>query len=306
MAHARELMAAVALAAATSAWAGSACEEDRARTGLALVLADGRLAVAAVDAGSPAEASGLRAGDRIVQVNGTVPRACADWQRAVREARKEEKALLVLAARDAADVVVALGAATWAREVAAAPPPPPPEPPSVKAVVAKPPPPPLPAEARVTLDTVLRDLGTLGGAERPSQTLDVYRRDLLRVHREVETLAARRAVRPDVVDGFRTVLRYYDAAEVAWDAAEQLRETERRPRHLPSPEGATADYFSDSEAAATIDEFSFLAPTVSREPHRGLIESAGRWRPLQARALLWERGREELGRLGTWLADAAG
>jgi hypothetical protein len=53
-----------------------------------------------------------------------------------------------------------------------------------------------------------------------------------------------------------------------------------------------------------IDRFPFLRDTVVREPARGVAgtESAGVWRPTQARALLWQRGHDELARLTSWLA----
>jgi hypothetical protein len=307
MANAGRLTIVAALALAGVARAAGPCEEGRGQTGLALAPAAAGLAVSVTDPELPAAASGLRAGDVVVQVNGTLPRSCADYQRAVREARKDKKALLVLARREAGDVVVALAPATWDRALAAVPAVPPPEPPSVKALVAKPAPPPLPAETKVTVEAVTRGLGELAPPEKAPASLDAYRRDLLHVHREVETLGVRRAVRPDVVDGLRTVLRYYDAAEVAWDAEEQTRDRERRPRHVPSPEVMPAPYFNDSEAAATIDEFPFLHDAVVHDPTPGLVmgESSGVWRPVQARALLWQHGREELGRLTTWLASAA-
>src|SRR5439155_1130177 len=96
--------------------------------------------------------------------------------------------------------------------------------------------------------------------------------------------------------GLRTVLRYYDAAEVAWGAEEAEHEREQRPRHLPASEGDTVPYFADSEPAATIEEFPFLGSTVAREPHPALLggESSGLWRAGQARSLLWERARGEL------------
>jgi hypothetical protein len=307
MANARHLTTALlVLATAGTVRASGACDEARGQTGLAVTPGDGGLAVAAVDAGSAAAASGLRPGDAVVQANGTVPRSCADWQRALREARKDGKALLVLARRDGGDVVTAFPAATWQLAVASVSTLPP-EPPSVRHLVEKPPPAPLPAEAQVTLDGVLHALAALAPAERPPASLDGYRRDLLRVHREVETLAVRRTVSPEVVDGLRTVLRYYDAGEVAWEAEEDLRERERRPRHVPTAEGEAAPYFSDSEAAATIEQFPFLEATVAHEPTAGVGgvgESSGSWRPVAARGLLWEHAREELGRMTTWLASA--
>ena len=97
------------------------------------------------------------------------------------------------------------------------------------------------------------------------------------------------------------MLSYYEGAAVAWASEETQRERERRPRHLPAPE--TASFFGDSEVAALIDRFPFLRATVVRDPAPGLVgESSGLWRPRQARTLLWERGREELGRLTGWLA----
>jgi hypothetical protein len=108
-----------------------------------------------------------------------------------------------------------------------------------------------------------------------------------------------------VIEGLRTVLRYYDAAEVAWSAEDAAREKERRPRHLPSPEAMPAPFFADSEAAATIDQFPFLRDAVSHDPQPALLgESSGVWRPVKARALLWEHGRDELARFTAWLAQA--
>src|SRR5207249_1950289 len=229
------LVLAAALAA-RAAWGASPCEEGRAQTGLALAAREGGLEIAAVDAGSAAAESGLHAGDTLVQVNAALPRSCADYARAVRDAREGKKALLLLVRRSTGTVPLALGPATWERAVATAPPPPPPEAPSVRALVATPAPAPVAPEAHASLDEL---------------------------------------------------------------------EGERRPRHGPSSEGEPAPFFADSEAAATIEEFPFLRDAVSRDPRPGLIgESSGLWRPLQARALLWAHGREELERLTSWLGRA--
>ncbi len=304
MADARRLIV-VALAVAATARAAGPCEEGRGQTGLTVASPGGSaLAVAAVEADSPAAAGGVRVGDTVVQVNGTVPRTCGEWARTLRDARRERKAVLLLVRRGDADVPLVVAAAAWDRAVATASAAVPSEPPSVRKIVATPPPAPLPPETSVSVDEVTRGIGALGGADRPSARLDVYRGDLLRLHREVETLAARGSAPPAVLDGLRTVLGYYDAAGVAWASEEARREHDRQPRHIPSRDNAAAPFFEDSEVAATIDEFPFLRETVVRDPQPGPIgvESAGLWRPLQARALLWERGHEELGRLSGWLA----
>ena len=305
MANALRLIVLVALATPGIALAKGPCEEDRGQTGLAVAVAPaGGLAIAAVDDGSAAAASGLVPGDAVLQVNGTLPGSCGEYARVVRESRRDRKAVLMLVRRAGTEVPLVLGAATWERVVAEVPSPAPAEAPSVRQIVATPPPPPLPPDASVTLDAVIRGLSALEAVDRPSARLATHRRDLLLLHRQVETLAARAAAPANVVGGLRTVLGYYDAAAVAWASEEADREGDRRPRHLPSADGATAPYFEGSEVAAVIDEFPFLRDTVVRDPEPRPLggESAGLWRPRQARTLLREGGREELARFTTWLA----
>ena len=299
MAIPRLLILGLALAVVRSARAAGPCEEDRGQTGLALaVAASGGLAVAVVDDDSPAAAAGLRVGDTVVQANGALAPSCAEYARVVREARREHKAVLLLVRRAAAEVPLALGPSTWERALAAAVPPAPAEAPSVRTLVATLPPPPLPPGTHVSVEEVTRGLSALAGGSR----LGAYQEDVLRVRRQVETLAGREAAPAAVLGGLRTVLRYYEGAAVAWASEETQRERERRPRHLPA-ETMTAPFFADSEVAALIDEFPFLRAAVLRDPAPGLVgESGGVWRPREARTLLWERGREELGRLTGWLA----
>jgi hypothetical protein len=74
---------------------------------------------------------------------------------------------------------------------------------------------------------------------------------------------------------------------------------------MPFPEAMTAPFFGDSDEEATIDGFPFLRDTVSRPPQgSSLVESAGLWRPVEARRLLWEHARTEQERLAGWLGMA--
>src|SRR5262249_3240391 len=98
---------------ASAAHASGACDEGRSATGFSLAVGAGVLAVDGVDPGSPAGRAGLRPGDSILQVNDVVPRACAQFARALTAARDEHKALLLLVRRGDAEVPLALGAATW-------------------------------------------------------------------------------------------------------------------------------------------------------------------------------------------------
>src|SRR5207245_8267264 len=167
--------------AARAAWGASPCEESRAQTGLALAAREGGLEIAAVDPDSAAAESGLRAGDALVQVNAMLPRSCADYARAVRDARDGRKALLVLVRRGEGPVPLALAATTWQRAVATAPPPPPLEAPSVRALTATPAP--VPVEARASLDDLVRGLRALLPGDPPPRQLADYTHRLLRLHR---------------------------------------------------------------------------------------------------------------------------
>ena len=292
----------VLVALARPARAEEPCELERWRMGLVVAPADAGLSVTAVDDGSAGASGGLRAGDAVMQVNGVVPRSCADWARALRDARRERKAVLLLVRRPDGDVPLAVAASAWDR--AAAPGAPrgaavmPAEPPSVAQLVTAAPPS-IPPGAQPTLGEVMHDLAALGG---PAARLVAYGTDVARVHAAVRGL---RAVPEGVVSGLETVLRYHDAALVAWQAEEATRERERRPRRLPTPEAMVAPYFLDSDEDATIEAFPFLRDTVTRRPTSGMVgESAGLWRPVEARKLLWERARAEQDRLATWLGMA--
>lgn len=300
----------------------ASCDSERSRTGLTVAVREGDVAVAAVDAASPAARAGFRPGDVVLQVNDVVPRNCAQWGRAVEDAREDAKAVLVLVLRDGAEVPLALGAGTWV-----VPPEPadvgtPPASPGVAAAppVVRPgattttapvrpatPPPPLPPDVPVSVEGVLAGLERLAPPNDPPSDLTVYREAVARVRREIETLAARGAAPAAEVTALRRAVRHYEAAEIAWDAIEGERVEERRSRRLPVAENATVPYFGDSPAATVIDEFAFLDATVAREPTGGPlgIESSGLWRPVWARILLWERGAREVAALrGAAPADA--
>jgi hypothetical protein len=311
MARAGWLTLGAALAIAGSALAAGPCEEGRDQTGLTLGVGPAGLVVALVDPDSAASESGLRAGDAIVQVNAVLPTTCGEWVRAVREARHDRKALLVLVRRDTAEVPLALGSAVWARAIVTrpeTPPVPPAEAPSVKETVTAAPPPPLPPETEVTLDEVTRAIADLAPADHPPTRLETYRHDLTLVRQKTEALAARGTVPAPVVGALKTVLRYYSGARVAWDAEQTLREREYRPSRVPTAEAATAPFFTGSEVEGLVDEFPFLRATVVRDPSRGVLasESSGLWRPVPARQLLWEHGREELARHTAWLEKGTG
>ena len=303
MARGRGLIVVLALGVARAAWAGATCDEGREMTGLGVGIRDGAVAVTDALAESAAGRSGFRPGDVIQQVNDVLPRTCAEWGRAVRKARDDGKALLVLVRRGGVEMPLVLGAATWGQpEVARRPEStagsgrgaPAPEPPA-REQPSTPPVEPLPPETAVSVDGVVRDLAALAPLDRPPTNLLAYQESVTRVRRQIATLAARGGAPDDVVADLRGVARYYEGAGMAWDAMEGERAESRLSRRLPVAENMTVPYFSNSPVAALLDEFDFLNGTVARQPRGGrLAEASGLWRPVWARLLLWERGAQAL------------
>jgi hypothetical protein len=292
MAYARPLIGVLALAAAAAA--EPPCEEARPDTGLALARRAEGLVVVEVDAGSPAATAGAQAGDVVVQTNDRLVGTCGEYARAVRDARRGGKALLLLVRRAGAETALALRPTTPApaavavdggREVGPRTPPPPPAPD------------PLPADVPVSVESVIGGLEALAPAERVPRALPTYQRDVARVGREIETLAVR-GTSADALAPLRAALAPYRAAGVAWEAAERADDQERRPRRFRGEETQRAPYFEDSPEAVVLAEYPALRETVVREPRPGLIgESSGLWQPLVARGLLWERGRRDVAAL---------
>jgi hypothetical protein len=305
MARGGWLIAIGLLLAATGTAHASSCDVERPMTGVLVAVKSGIVSVAEVDAGSVAERGGLRAGDVVVQVNDVLPRSCSQWADAVEDARDDRKAVLLLVRRGETEVPLALPSSVWGvpetpPAVAADEDEDAPAEPAAKRFVEAPKPPPLPPEEPVSVEAVTTQLAALAPTpDEPPTNLVAYREQVLRIRREIETLAARQSAPPPTIDALRNVARYFEAAEVAWEALEGDRDMDRRSRRMPVAENATVPYFSDSPQAAVIDEFDFLSATVSSEPTRAtrFAESSGRWRPMWARILLWERGNKELQQL---------
>jgi hypothetical protein len=309
-------LALIVLAFAAAARASGPCEEAREKTGLLLAVRDGVLVVAEVTPGSAAAASGVQAGDVVLQANGTVARSCAEWKRTVVDARDGRKALLLLVGRGDGELAMALGRRTWeapdAPVVAAGPRPTPGVVPSPGPATAPPPPPrpappapeappPFPPDVVVSLDSVIADLGALVGKTRAG--LASYREAVGQSRRAVETLAVRKAAPAAAVTALRRVARLHEAAVLAWEGMDAIRERDGIAKRLPVSEAMTAPYFSGSPEQSVLDEFEFLQETIDAEPtERRFMESSGEWRPAAARRLAWERAGEELGRLTATVA----
>lgn len=312
--------AVLALAVAPAAHAGRVCDlpavlsltvEERA-------LFDG--GVGLVVAGASASGSGLRAGDVVRQANGRRTTACADLEAVAAEARARGLFVLVAAERGGALVTAAL--ATGESAVARAAPVGEPAAPAAEgadasapvapalpaAPTARPTPAELPPRADVSAELAAKAvaaaalLGTVGEAARVGVPIAAYERRLDEATNALAALsiageggAAVRAVIAEAVGYYEAArdIRRYQAA-----AIEHAR-VDRR--------GASAQslpYFSDSEVPHWMARYPFLDESLQQAPRTTHMllpgETAGRWNPDLAVALLWERARRAAVRLDAW------
>jgi hypothetical protein len=294
------------LLVATAAHAAGQCDEAREMAGLVVTVRDGALVVSEVVPDGAAARSDVRVGDVVLQVNDRVPLTCGEWARAVDHARDERKALLLLVGRDEAEVALALGRRTWGPEAPDAPPivAGRPTPPPVRRPAVVEAPPPFPADVPVSADSVLTDLGALLGKSRTG--LAAYREAVTSARRGVETLAARKAAPPESIAALRRVARLHEAAALAWESMDAIRERDGVSRRMPVSEAVAGPFFSESPIQSVLDEFEFLREAVDADPVAGRFgnETSGAWRPAAARRIAWERAGEELGRVAAGLAAA--
>ena len=101
----------------TTPWSGEAqslCEEEREIIGLSLEpLSDQGLSVATLEPLGFAARSGIQVGDVIEQANNQLLRDCRGYRKAVQEAKKDKKALLLLINTKKGKRAVAFERAVW-------------------------------------------------------------------------------------------------------------------------------------------------------------------------------------------------
>ncbi len=293
-----------------------------------------------VVAGSPAPASGLRAGDVVRQANGRKTVRCEDLEAAAAEALAKGILLLVAAERDGHVMAVALretGVAVAVGEPAPpAPPPPPPvgappggpgtaaergtvpAPAPERAPVAAPrptttPPPvarevPLPPRANASAELTSKAvaaaavLGTVDAAARSAVPLGTYERRLDEAKNAIAALRIEGDGSAGVRELIAEAIGYHETArDIRRAKAAQLEQAHVDQR------GAVAQsmpYFSDSDVPRWVERYPFLSETLQQAPRATHMlvpgEAAGRWDPDRAVELLWERAAQAAARLGAW------
>lgn len=290
------------------------CEEEKEVLGLSLVPPSGKgsdkplgLLVSSVEPLSFASRLGLRAGDVIEQANSWLTHDCRSYRRAITDARKGKKTLLLLVIREGKKQAVAFEAAVWeepekkAREATA----------SLKTLLEAPLSPSLESKVGQIGEEVVLALRSLETSAYLPGHVSLYEQSL---HQAEERIAALdRSIQGEaekrMIAGAQVILDYYLAAQEIWQyklkKLAQLRPDLRKGKQAVH-DSPFSPYFSNSPLLGWVDRYPFLKASITTAPRKErFIEQPGEWNPDSALLLLWQKAREETDDLSKWLKGAA-
>ena len=257
---------------------------------------------------------GLRKDDVIEQANSWQTADCEGYRSAVREAREQEKALLLLVKRGGRRQTFVLEAGIWrrqekeqqAREAIT----------SLQTMLAAPLPPALQGSVERTGAQALKALRQVETIAELHGRPDAYTQGVNNAKAQLVALdnASQGEAEKRVAVAARTVLDYYVIAQEIFqyrkDFVAQLRDREHKGRDVALAQSQVPYYF-DSPVPGWISRYPFLRASVSATPENvGLIkwqgEWAGKWNPDKAMQLLWDKAKQETDLFAQWLRTGTG
>lgn len=300
----------------TTPWsveAQSLCEEEREIIGLSLEpLSDQGLSVATLEPLGLAARSGIQVGDVIEQANNQQLQNCRDYRKAVREAKKDKKALLLLINTKKGKRAVAFERAVWeepekkATEAVA----------SLKTLLETPLPPPVQGQVRPLGDEAVNALRELESAVPSPRALHMpgslsrYEQKLRQTQEQISALrnSAQGEAGQRVLAGVQVIMEHYRAAQEIWQY--KAKRLELIKPDLRKGEqaiySASLPYFFDSPVLVWVDRYPFLKTSIVSAPHEQRFgEAHGEWKPDEALRLLWHEAKEETDKLSSWLQKTA-
>ena len=251
---------------------------------------------------------GLRIDDVIEQANGWPTRDCGGYAKAVADARRGDKALLVLVVRDGKRRALAFEAGVWVepqeeRRQAVV---------SLKSLLEAPLPEAVRGSVRSAGDEAIEILRRLEASAKLPGRLRVYDSEVEQAGERLTALdhGAQGEAEKRLVAGAREILRYYAVARDVWlYKFEQLAQTrpDLRRRGQALYNSASFPYFLDSPVLGWVDRYPFLKESLATTPRRdALMERPGDWNPDQAILLLWQKAQEDADYLSRWLSRESG
>lgn len=300
----------------TTPWpreAQSQCDEERELIGLSLEpLSAQGLSVTTLEPLGFAARSGIQVGDVIEQVNNQLLQNCRSYQRAVQEAKKDKKALLLLVNTKKGKQAIAFERAIWqepekkAAEAVA----------SLKTLLETSLPPAVQSQVHPLGDEAVNALRELESAVPSPRALYMpgslrqYEQKLQQTQEQISALrnSAQGEAGQRVLAGVQVILGHYQAAQEIWQY--KAKRIELTKPDLRKGEqaiySASLPYFFDSPVLVWVDRYPFLKPTIVSAPYEKRFgEEPGEWKPDEALRLLWREAKEETDKLTSWLQKTA-
>ena len=260
---------------------------------------------------TPGSRVGLRTGDILEQVNSWPIQDCKSYRNAVRDARKKQKAVLLLVARKGKRRPIFFEPEIWQRieekkeeKQAVA---------SLQTMLTAPLPEGVQARTEAIGDQALATLRGLETLAVLSGPLPVYEKSVREARNRIRTLSRQSQGEAEkrVVAGARVLFGYYETARAIRQYKHDYLSSERkdlRQGRAASFRSEAVPYFYDSPVTAWVDKYPFLRSSIKDSPDKlgfDFIERPGSWNPDRAVQLLWRQARNETDKFAQWMNGQA-
>lgn len=260
---------------------------------------------------TPGSRVGLRQGDILEQVNSWPIQDCKSYRNAVRDARKKQKAVLLLVTRKGKRRPIFFEPEIWQRieekkeeKQAVA---------SLQTMLTAPLPEGVQKRTGAIGDQALATLRGLETLAVLSGPLPVYEKGVREARNRIRSLSRQSQgdAEKRVVAGARVLFGYYETARAIRQYKRDYISSERkdiRQGRAGSFTSETVPYFYDSPVTAWVDKYPFLRSSIQDSPDKlgfDFIERPGSWDPDRAVQLLWRQARNETDRFAQWVNGQA-
>ena len=260
---------------------------------------------------TPGSRVGLRQGDILEQVNSWPIQDCKSYRNAVRDARKKQKAVLLLVTRKGKRRPIFFEPEIWQRieekkeeKQAVA---------SLQTMLTAPLPEGVQKRTGAIGDQALATLRGLETLAVLSGPLPVYEKGVREARNRIRSLSRQSQgdAEKRVVAGARVLFGYYETARAIRQYKRDYISSERkdiRQGRAGSFTSETVPYFYDSPVTAWVDKYPFLRSSIQDSPDKlgfDFIERPGSWDPDRAVQLLWRQARNETDRFARWMNGQA-
>ncbi|MGH8007024.1 MAG: PDZ domain-containing protein [Candidatus Binatia bacterium] len=256
---------------------------------------------------------GLQAGDIIQQINSWQARDCEGYRRTVRDARKGQKALLMLVTRGGQRQLLSFEPEMWqrqeekqeAKEAVVA----------LQTMLAVPLPPKVQDQVEQTGPQALAALREVAAVAVLRGRPNAYEQGVVKAQAQLAALdqEGQGDAEKRITAAAKVVLDYYlTAQEIRQYKRNAINKSRNDQLEDPKPLLASTEvpYLLDSPVPGWLDKYPFLRESVSETPRTVSIggfpgEWPGRWNPDTAVQLLWKKANEETETFARWLGGKA-